>query len=97
MILTAEQQKKYDDFYESTHHNQFLDAKTELLVGLAAALAAGCIPCMKYYLFKAKEAGIKRGEISEVIAKVMAVTAGQKRLQAEEVMQKYQIDLDGYA
>ena len=83
-MLRDEQKKLYDDFYESTHENVFLDATTEILVGLSAAISLNCQPCTKYYLEKAKQAGIKKGEISEVIAKVMAVSAGQKRLQTEE-------------
>ena len=95
-MLTETHQQKYDDFYESTHDNEFLDSKTEVLVGLSAAIAMNCAPCTRYYLMQAKRAGIKKGEISEVLAKVMAVAAGQKRLQLQEVLSEYQIDLDGY-
>jgi len=45
---------------------------------------------------KARSAGVERGEVSEVLAKVMAVAAGQKRLQTEEVLSKYGIDLSDY-
>ena len=38
-ILTENQNKLYNSFYESTHNNQHLDSKTEILVGLSAALA----------------------------------------------------------
>ena len=92
-ILTDKQQKLYDSFYESTHNNEHIDAKTEILVGLSAALAMNCSQCTTYYLNKAKVANINRGEISEVIAKVMAVAAGQKRLQAQEVIEGYDIDI----
>ena len=85
-MLTDEHNKRYDEFYESTHNNEFLDSKTELLVGLSAAIAMNCQPCTKYYLLKAKKAGVKQGEISEVVAKVMAVAAGQKNLQTLEVL-----------
>ncbi|MBX3673250.1 MAG: carboxymuconolactone decarboxylase family protein [Opitutaceae bacterium] len=81
----------YKAFYDSTIDNEFLDAKTELLVGLAAAMALNCIPCQRYYLDRAKSAGITKGEISEVLAKVMAVSAGQKRLQFEETCTRYNI------
>jgi len=37
-MLTEEQNKKYDEFYETTHNNEYLDSKTELLVGLSAAM-----------------------------------------------------------
>lgn len=81
----------YKAFYDSTINNEFLDAKTELLVGLAAAMALNCIPCQRYYLDRAKSAGITKGEISEVLAKVMAVSAGQKRLQFEETCTRYNL------
>lgn len=92
-MLTEEQNKKYDEFYETTHNNEYLDSKTELLVGLSAAIAMNCHPCTKYYLLNAKKAGIKNGEISEVIAKVMAVAAGQKKLQTLEVLNESKINL----
>ena len=95
-MLRDEQKKRYDDFYESTHKNEFLDEPTEILVGLSAAISLNCLPCTKYYLDKAKNAGVKKGAISEVIAKVMAVSAGQKRLQTAEVITKYQINLDEF-
>ena len=95
-ILTDKQQELYDSFYESTHDNEYIDIKTEILVGLSAALAMNCSPCTSYYLKQAKKASISKGEISEVLAKVMAVAAGQKRLQAQEVIESNGIDLESY-
>ena len=95
-MLTEEQNNKYDEFYETTHNNEYLDSKTELLVGLSAAIAMNCQPCTKYYLINAKKAGIKKGEISEVIAKVMAVAAGQKKLQTLDVLNKSKINLSEF-
>jgi alkylhydroperoxidase/carboxymuconolactone decarboxylase family protein YurZ len=86
----------YDAFYESTHDNEFLDRKTEVLVGLAAAMGMNCQPCTRYYLHQAQQAAVKKGEVSEVLAKVMAVAAGQKKLQAAQVLVDYKIDLDGF-
>ena len=93
-ILTDKQQELYDSFYESTHDNEHIDTNTEILVGLSAALAINCAPCASYYLKMAKKANITKGEISEVLAKVMAVSAGQKRLQAQEVIESNNIDLE---
>lgn len=93
-MLTREHQQHYDAFYASTHNNAHLDRKTELLVGLSAAMAMNCAPCTRYYLDQASKAGIAKGELSEVLAKVMAVAAGQKRLQLLEVLERYKIDLD---
>jgi alkylhydroperoxidase/carboxymuconolactone decarboxylase family protein YurZ len=95
-ILTNKQQELYDSFYESTHKNEYIDVKTEILVGLSAALAMNCSPCTNYYLKEAKKANITKGEISEVLAKVMAVAAGQKRLQAQEVIESNGIDIESY-
>ena len=95
-MLNKKQRQLYDAFYESTHDNEYLDQKTEILVGLAAAMGMNCQPCTRYYLHQAKKAGISKGELSEVLAKVMAVAAGQKRLQMEEVISNYKIDLDAF-
>lgn len=95
-MLNDRQRKLYGEFYQCTHETEFLDSKTELLVGLAAAMALNCYPCQRYYLNQAKTAGINKGELSEVLAKVMAVAAGQKRLQTMEVISKYNIDLDDF-
>ncbi len=91
-ILTEKQKNLYDAFYESTHNNEHIDTKTEILVGLSAALAMNCSPCAEYYLKLAKKEKISKGEISEVLAKVMAVAAGQKRLQAEAVIKNNDIN-----
>lgn len=95
-MLTEKQQKAYSGFYSSTHDNEFLDSKTELLVGLAAAIAMSCKPCTSYYLQQAKINGIQKGEISEVLAKVMAVSAGQKKLQTQAVLSEFDINLDDF-
>ena len=49
IMLKKEQQDLYDAFYESTHKNEYIDQKTEILVGLSAAIAMNCIPCTHYY------------------------------------------------
>jgi alkylhydroperoxidase/carboxymuconolactone decarboxylase family protein YurZ len=95
-MLTKRQQELYNTFYESTHKNEYLDQKTEILVGLSAAIAMNCAPCTEYYLKQAKKADISKGEISEVLAKVMAVAAGQKRLQLQEAVKSYGVDLESY-
>ena len=95
-ILTDKQKTAYNSFYESTHNNEFLDSKIEILIGLSAAIAMNCQPCTNYYLTKAKKAGVVKGEIKEVLAKVMAVAAGQKKLQSQEVFTKFKIDLSDF-
>ncbi|MEH6471258.1 MAG: carboxymuconolactone decarboxylase family protein [Halopseudomonas sp.] len=84
-----EQQALYDAFYRSTHNNQHLDQQTELLIGLAVAIALDCQPCSRYYLNQAKQAGLAKEQLAEVQAKVMAVAAGQKRLQSQALLDNY--------
>jgi alkylhydroperoxidase/carboxymuconolactone decarboxylase family protein YurZ len=96
-MLTNRQQELYNAFYESTHNNEHLDLKTEVLVGLSAAMAMNCSPCVRYYMQQSKQAGVTKGEISEVLAKVMAVAAGRKRLQMEKVLEEYGIEIESYA
>ncbi len=93
-MLTKHHKELYDSFYEATHKNEHLDTRTEVLVGLAAAMGMNCQPCTKYYLHQAKKAGVKKGEISEVLAKVMAVAAGQKKLQTQQVFEETKIEFD---
>ena len=95
-MLTQRQSELYNAFYASTHENEYLDQRTELLVGLSAAMAMNCAPCTDYYLKQAKKVKIPKGEISEVLAKVMAVAAGQKRLQLQEVIEEYALDMASY-
>ena len=95
-MLTKRQQVLYNSFYESTHNNEYLDQKTEVLVGLSAAMAMNCEPCTRYYFKQAKKAKISKEEISEVLAKVMAVAAGQKRLQMKQVIKDYSIHIESY-
>jgi alkylhydroperoxidase/carboxymuconolactone decarboxylase family protein YurZ len=95
-MLSQRQQQLYNAFYDSTHNNEHLDQKTEVLVGLSAAMAMNCTPCTEYYLQQAKKANVSKGELAEVLAKVMAVAAGQKRLQAQQVIETCQINLDDY-
>jgi len=88
-MLTDRQQELYNAFSESTHKNEYLDPKTAAIVGLSVALAINCSACAEYYLQLAKNENVSKDEIAEITAKVMAVSAGQKRVQAQRVMDKY--------
>ena len=70
---------------EPAQANEHLDAAEGILVGLTAAIALDCQPCIRYYRSWAEKAGISEGKVSEVVAKIMAVSANKKRLQTEEV------------
>jgi hypothetical protein len=43
-MLSKEQRKAYDNFYDSARNNDILDQKTTLMLHLAAAMASGCQP-----------------------------------------------------
>ncbi len=44
-----------------------MDEKTRVLICIAAATAANCIPCFDYYFGKAEAAGLKSDEIEEAV------------------------------
>ena len=94
--MTERQRAKYREFYDSTRENEFLSRRESLLVGLAASMAVNCLPCQRYYLEDCRSAGISKGDISEGLAKVMALSAGQKRLQFQEVLDRFEIKLDDF-
>ncbi len=91
--LTERQEKLYADFYNSTKDNEHLSRREALLVGLAAAMAVNCIPCQRFCLLENRNAGVSKDDVCEVLAKVMALSAGQKRLQLQEVLDRFKIDL----
>ena len=91
-MLTARQLRLFEEFRDSTHENEHLNASEAILVGLPAAMAMNCRSCIHYYLKMAKEAGISQGKVSEIIAKVMVVSANQKRLQVENIARSYDFD-----
>lgn len=95
-MLNDKQQRLYEAFTTSTHEGEHLDSKTEILIGLAAAMAMDCAPCTNYYMKLARQQKVTKEEISEVLAKVMSVAAGQKRLQMLDTMEKYKLDLSDY-
>jgi hypothetical protein len=43
-MLTAKQEKAYEEFYNSARNNDVLDAKTTLMIHLSAAMATACYP-----------------------------------------------------
>jgi alkylhydroperoxidase/carboxymuconolactone decarboxylase family protein YurZ len=84
MNLSEKQNKLYSEFYNSTCKGEVLDSKVESLVGLSAAIAMNCKPCTSFYIKQCKSNGASDCEIQAVLAKVMAVSAGQKALQFKE-------------
>ncbi len=58
------------------------------IVGLSAAMAMNCKPCTSFYIRLCKSNNVSADEIDAVLVKVMAVAAGQKRLQATEAFEE---------
>lgn len=85
-MLNSLQSDKWSSFYASTATGSVLDEKTMLLIGLAAAIAVDCELCMESYLTKCKEAGIADAAIADVLAKVMAVSAGKNKIQISRII-----------
>ena len=83
-MLSKDQLKAYDNFYESARNNEILDSKTTLMLHLASAMAVGCHPWMEHYFGVAREQGISKAEIGAVQSIVMAVSAGKVRAQFRE-------------
>ncbi len=44
-----------------------MDDRTKLLVSLAAAVAANCIPCFEYLFYEAEAAQLTREEIQQAV------------------------------
>ena len=84
--MLDKQRKAFNQFYDSARYNKVLDDRTSLMVHLAAAMATGCYPCMRYYLDQVDQVGLSDDEISAVEAIVMAVSAGKVREQFNEVL-----------
>ena len=89
-------QQLYNAFYGTLsklgHSNEHLDAKTDGLIGLAAAYAMNCAPCSAYSLKQPQKSDVTQGELQEVLVKVMAISAGQKHLQAAGLYSRYKIE-----
>ncbi len=43
-MLSAKNGKAFGQFYDAVRDESVLDEKTTILVGLAAAMTAGCVP-----------------------------------------------------
>ena len=79
-MLNARHADSWSAFYGGTSKGAVLDERTMVLIGLAAAIAVDCEPCAEAYLAKCNEHGVSDAEISDVLAKVMAVSAGKKKI-----------------
>ena len=85
-MLNSPHAEAWSAFYASTTKGSVLDERTMVLVALAAAMAVDCEPCVEGYLSKCKEIGITDAEISDVLAKVMAVSAGKNKIKYARIV-----------
>lgn len=87
-MLTDSQQSLYSTFHKSLdssgYGSEFSDSKTASLIGLSSA----------YFNKQEQKTKIPEGERQDVQAKVMRVAAGQKRLQAFEVLFRFKIEME---
>ena len=87
-MLNSRHSDTWSSFYASTTKGSVLDERTMILIGLAAAIAVDCEPCAESYLAKCKQTGITDAEISDVLAKVMAVSAGKNKIKFSRVIDR---------
>ncbi|MCB2191808.1 MAG: carboxymuconolactone decarboxylase family protein [Deltaproteobacteria bacterium] len=45
-----------------------MDEKTQLLICLASAVAANCVPCFDHYYGKAQASGLSNAEVEQAVA-----------------------------
>ena len=73
------------NFYHEVFKDGKLSLKTKELIALAASLAAGCQPCYKAHMEKAKQAGNTDEEIREAIAVAEVLSSGKIRMMVYSV------------
>jgi AhpD family alkylhydroperoxidase len=78
----------WSSFYASTKKGTVLDERTMSLIGLAASIAFDCEPCTEGYLAQCDGHGVSDAEIADVLAKVMAVSAGKKKVQLSRTLDR---------
>lgn len=61
-----------------------MDTRMKELIAIGAAGGANCIPCLRYHLEKAREAGAAEAEIKEAVRVGRMVRAGAARKWDEE-------------
>lgn len=87
-MLNPRHTDAWSSFYASTAKGSVLDERTMILIGLAASIAVDCEPCTESYLAKCKEMGIPEAGIADVLAKVMAVSAGKKKIKFSRIVDR---------
>jgi AhpD family alkylhydroperoxidase len=55
----------------------------EELIGTSAAIAANCLPCLRYHIRKAESLGVSKADL----ARAVAIGSAVKQVPAKEVME----------
>ena len=87
-MLNSPHSAAWSSFYASTVKGAVLDERTMIRIALATAIAIDCEPCAEHYLTKCKETGITDAEIADVLAKVMAVSAGKHKIKSSRIVER---------
>lgn len=87
-MLNSKHARPWSEFYASTASGAALDERTMVLIGLAASIAVDCEPCAEAYLAECKKHSITEIEIADVLAKVMAVSAGKRKIKLSRSLEK---------
>jgi AhpD family alkylhydroperoxidase len=76
-MLERKMRRIYGEFYREVYFSEtkHLDAKTQELISIAAALVAKCQGCIEGHIKKAVSSGATREEISEAISIALAINA----------------------
>ena len=62
-----------------------LSEKTRELIAMAASVACGCEPCLKYHYDAAKKAGCSEDEMTEAVGVAMMVKQAPLKAMREQV------------
>ena len=87
-MLNSRHANPWSSFYASTNKGAALDERTMVLIGLAASIAVDCEPCAEAYLAKCREHAISDAEVADVLAKVMAVSAGKRKIKMSRTVER---------
>jgi alkylhydroperoxidase/carboxymuconolactone decarboxylase family protein YurZ len=82
-------EEKFERFRKAALGNKVLDSKTTLALHLAAAMTAGCSPCIRNYIGVAEREGLTLAEIDAIQAIVMSVSACRVKTHFAECKTKH--------
>ena len=87
-MLNSKHARPWSEFYASTGSGAALDERIMVLIGLAASIAVDCEPCTEAYLAECRKHSVSDIEIADVLAKVMAVSAGKRKIKLSRILEK---------